>query len=138
MFLHLSVSHSVSCCGCLPQCMLGYTLPCADTPLGRQPLPLGRYKNPSPFPSPWADTPCPVHAGIQTPLPSACWDTQTPLPSACWDRYDYCGRYASYWKAFLFLMQTSNSMSAAFWKNVFQLCESFPSENSNLWRNLEF
>ena len=41
--------------------------------------------------SPWADIPrqtppCPVHAGIHTPLPSACWDTHTPLPSACWDR----------------------------------------------------
>ena len=40
--------------GCLPQCMLGYT------PLGRHP-------------------PNPVHAGIHTPLPSACWDTHTPL-----------------------------------------------------------
>ena len=29
--------------------------------------------------------PCPVHAGIHAPLPSACWDTHTPLPSACWD-----------------------------------------------------
>ena len=62
---------------------------------------------------PWADTtPCPVHAGIHTPLgrhplsrhpradtprqthtplgrhplPSACWDTH-PLPSACWDTH---------------------------------------------------
>ena len=34
--------------------------------------------------SPLADTPCPVHAGIYTPLPSACWDTH-PLPNACWD-----------------------------------------------------
>ena len=50
---------------------------------------------------PWADS-----------LPSACWDTHppcpvhagihTPLPSACWDRHGYCcGRYASYWNAFL-------------------------------------
>ena len=27
----------------------------------------------------------------------------TPPPSACWDRHGYCcGRYVSYWKAFLF------------------------------------
>ena len=43
---------------------------------------------------PWADMPpCPVHAGIHT----------HPLPSACWDSHGYCcGRYASYWNAFLF------------------------------------
>ena len=55
--------------------------------------------------SPWVDTPlgrplqgrppCPVHAGIHTPLPSACWDT--PLHSYC------SGWSASYWNAFLFL-----------------------------------
>ena len=40
------------------------------------------------------DTPCPVHAGIHTPPPSACWG----------DRHGYCcGWYASYWNAFLFL-----------------------------------
>ena len=45
---------------------------------------------------PWEDTPW------QTPPTlSACWDT--PLPSTCWDRHGYCcGRYASYWNAFLF------------------------------------
>ena len=38
-------------------------------PPGRQPTPPpGRH-------SPLADTPCPVHAGIHTPLCSACWDT---------------------------------------------------------------
>ena len=41
----------------------------ADTPLSRRP--------------PLADTPpCPVHAGIHTPLPSACWDTPLPPPAA--------------------------------------------------------
>ena len=35
--------------------------------------------------TPQADTPSsPVHAGIHTALPSACWDTH-PLPNACWD-----------------------------------------------------
>ena len=119
--------------GCLPQCMLGYTLPWADTPLGRHPLPLGRYP-----PPPGQTPPAQCMLGYKRPLLSACWDTHTPLPSACWDRHGYCcERYASYWKAFLFLMQTSNSTSGAFSKNVFQLCESCPSENSNLWRNLE-
>ena len=78
----------------------GRLTPWADTrhtPLGRHPL--------------WEDppgqtcTPCPVHAGIYTPLPSACWDTH-PLPSACWDTPpppdSHCsGWYASYWNAFL-------------------------------------
>ena len=51
MFLYLSVSHSVHG-GCLPQCMLGYPLPQAYTPLGRYPR---------------QTPPCPVHAGIHTP-----------------------------------------------------------------------
>ena len=42
----------------------GQTPPWADTPLGRHP--------------PGQTHPCPVHAGIHTPLPSACWDTHTP------------------------------------------------------------
>ena len=30
-----------------------------------------------------------------------------PLPSACWDRHGYCcGRYASYWNAFLFKVRS--------------------------------
>ena len=54
--------------------------------------------------TPWTDTPlqantpprqtppCSLHAGIHT-----------PMPSPCWDRHGYCcGRYASYWNAFLF------------------------------------
>ena len=48
--------------------------PRADTPLGRHP-------------------PFPMHAGIHTPLPSACWDT--PPGGHC------TRRYASYWNAFL-------------------------------------
>ena len=53
--LHLSVSHSVHRGrGCLPQCMLGYTLPSRETP-PRQTL-----------------------LRAETPLPSACWDTYTP------------------------------------------------------------
>ena len=47
----------------------------ADTPLGRHPqadTSLGRPLGQTPL---WADTlPCPVYAGIHTPLPSACWD----------------------------------------------------------------
>ena len=70
MFLHLSVSHSVWGGLCLSACW--------DTHTPGQT-------------SPWTDTPYPVHAGIHT-----------PLPSACWDRHGYCCRwYASYWNAFL-------------------------------------
>ena len=55
--------------------------PWTDTPLGRHPWAdtlLGRHPWAD---TPWADTPCPVHAGIHTPLSSACWDTHThPCP----------------------------------------------------------
>ena len=65
--------------------------PLGQTPPG-QTHPLGRHH-------PQADTPQPVHAGIHT---SACWDTHPSLPIVCWDRHGYCcGRYASYWNAFL-------------------------------------
>ena len=81
-----SVSHSVHGRGGLPQCMLGYTQPHADThPQADTPW----------ADTPWADTPqtdtlCPVHAEIHL------------LPTACWDRYGYCcGWYTSYWNAFL-------------------------------------
>ena len=96
MFLHLSVSHSLHR-GCLPQCMLGHT----HTPsLARHP--------------PGQTTP-----QTDNPLHSACWDTPTvqcmlgytPLHSACWDRHGYyCGRYASYWNAFLFWFNFMNNM----------------------------
>ena len=49
---------------------------------------------------------------------SACWDTHPPgqthppVPSACWDRLGYCcGRYASYWNAFLFSRNFEISVS---------------------------
>ena len=49
-------------------------------------------------PGPEADTPsCPVHAGIHTPLPSAC--LITPLPAQC--IRSTSGRYESYWNTFL-------------------------------------
>ena len=57
MFLHLSVSHSVHFTGGAM----------SATPPGRHPL---RADTP-----PGQTPPCPVHAGIHTPLPSACWDT---------------------------------------------------------------
>ena len=52
-----------------------------ETPLGRHPPPWADTPSPRQTPPPpgqtppWADTPHPVHAGIHTPLPSACWDT---------------------------------------------------------------
>ena len=52
-----SICHSVHKRVCIPECTG------ADTP----PL--------------WANTPsCPVHAGIHTPLPSACWDPPSGWP----------------------------------------------------------
>ena len=99
MFLHLSVSHSVHM-GCVSQHALGQTLP-GRYPPGRHLL--GRHP-------PGQTPPCPVHAGIHTPpLPSAFWDTHS-LPSACWDTHPFppgshcCGRYASYWNAYLFFV----------------------------------
>ena len=64
----------------LPQCMLGYTPPGADTPWSRYPQsrhPLG------------ADT----HPGADTPLHSACWEIRA---TSRW--------YASYWNAYLFIL----------------------------------
>ena len=69
---------------------------------------------------PWADTPCPVYAGIHTPLSSACWDSHPPAqcmlgytpPCPVHDGIHTCAtpppgghcsrRYASCWNAFLF------------------------------------
>ena len=106
--------------GFLPQCMLGYTHPWADTPLGRHPTgqtPLGRQpplcrhllgRHPP------GQTPSAQCMLGYTPLPSACWDTppaqcmlRYTVPSACRDRHGYCcGRYASYWNAFLLNMHS--------------------------------
>ena len=75
-------------------------------PLGRHPPgrhhPLGRH--------PQADTPLDRHPPGQTPpaqcmlrytAPAQCMLGYT-VPSACWNRHGYCcGRYASYWNAFL-------------------------------------
>ena len=87
----------------------------ADTSLRQTPP--GRHPQAD---TPWADTPCQVHAGIHTPpaqcmlgytasWPNACWDTHPPscpvhagiyAPTPNLD--GYCsGRYASYWNAFL-------------------------------------
>ena len=105
MFLHLSVSHSIH--GGVSSASVYAGI---HTSLGRHP--------PEQTP-PWAETPPGLTPPGQTPpgrhpLPSACWDTHPLLPSACWDRHDhYCGRYGSYWNAFLF-----GQKSALNWKNL--------------------
>ena len=110
MFLHLSVSHSVHG-GCITACT-------GQTPLLDRHTLLGRHPPPRP-----------VHAGIHTPLPNACWDTHTPaqcmlwyilLPNACWDTHtpgihpssqdDHCsGWYTSYWNAILYIYMFKTS-----------------------------
>ena len=71
-------------------------------PPGRHP-PLGRHSIGQTTPG--LTPPCPVHAGIHTPLPSACWDTHPPAQCMLGytpDLGGHCsGRYASYWNAFL-------------------------------------
>ena len=103
MFLHLSVSHSVHRRVCLSACWDTPTLG-RHHPLGRH-LPLGRHP-------PRADTPLPS-ACCDTHTPAKCMLGYTPLPSACWDRHGYCcGRYASYWNAFLFNKQFTQSFTS--------------------------
>ena len=107
MFLQVSVCPQGGR-GCPPQCMVGYTLPGADTPQSRHPLeqkapqeqttpqeqtppqkqtaPQSRHPHP-----PRADTPgnrCTPHPGSRHP---------PPRDGHC------CGRYTSYWNALLFL-----------------------------------
>ena len=74
-------------------------------PLARHPPsrhPLGRHPQANTLP------------GQKPPLPSGCWDTHTPLHSACWDAPTSppaghcCGRYASYWNAFLLSLNSLN------------------------------
>ena len=60
----------------LGRCTPGQVHPRPGSPPGHVRSP-GRY-------TPWVDTPCPVHAGIHTPLPSACSDTH-PVCSGCWE-----------------------------------------------------
>ena len=91
--------------GCLAD-----TLP-GQTPLGRHTPPLGRHPSPPRQTPPWTDTQPPwadtAPVGRQSPLGS-----KPPSPSD-----SHCsGRYASYWKAFLFLNN----------KGRLPLCEGIP------------
>ena len=88
MFLHLFVCPQ----GGLPQCMLGYQ------PSPREQTPPGADTPPRADTPPGADTPPPWGSrhppSVDTPR------EQAPTPPA--DGY-CCGRYASYWNAFLFI-----------------------------------
>ena len=113
MFSQVSVCPQGGVClwgECLPH-PLGRHPP-GQTPLGQTPpwqTPLGRHPpGQTPFPgqtppgqtSPRQTPPCPVHAGIHTPMSSACWDTPPcPVHAGIWST---SGRYASHWDAFLF------------------------------------
>ena len=69
--------------GCVSQHALGQTL-------------LGQ-------PFPWADTHCPVHAEIRTPLLSACWDTPLPLTTTAVDGTHTTGMHSCFpkWRSSL-------------------------------------
>ena len=86
MFLHLSVILFTGGCVCHGDMHVGGTVWQTPPTPGKHPLwvdiPSGRHP---PGQTPARQTPpSPVHAGIHTPLPSACWDTH-PLHSACLD-----------------------------------------------------
>ena len=112
--------------GCLPQCMLGYTPPGADTPLDQADTPTGA-ETPNPDqadtppdqadPSPQTrQTPPTRQTHTHTPDPPGTRQTpprtrQTPPPPREADSSipSTSGRYASYWNAFLL-----NEMYAAY------------------------
>ena len=83
--------------GGLPQCMLGYTPPppWEQTPLGADTSSLG-----ADTPLLGADTPLGVDTPLGAHLPLGAHPTQEQTPPPA-DGY-CCGRYASYWNAFLF------------------------------------
>ena len=81
MFLHLSVSHSVHR-GCLPQCMLGYIHPQADTPSQEQTTTRSRHPLRSRYPL-GADTPQEqTPPGSRHPPRADTAREQTPPPGA--------------------------------------------------------
>ena len=92
MFLHLFVIlFTGGGAGDLPQCMLGYHPLGADTP-------------PEPGTPPGADPPGSRHSHTQTPPEQTPPGTRHPSSGSrppLADGY-CCGRYASYWNAFLF------------------------------------
>ena len=90
MFLQASVILSTGKGG-LPQCMLGYHPPRADTPRSTHPP----GADPQGADPPGADTP--PGSRQQTTPPGA----DTPRHRVCWEIQSTRGRYASYWNAIL-------------------------------------
>ena len=111
--------------GCLPQCMVGYTPqsrhppgsrhpPRADTPQSRHPPEQTPPEQTPPEQTPWADTPqeqTPPRA--DTPLEQTPPGSRPPPPrdGHC------CGRYASYWNAFLFCEMYFEAVKKKFRQN---------------------
>ena len=96
--------------GCLPQSMLGYHTPPPgpDTPpWTRHPPPWSRH-HPWDQTPPWTDTPLEPDTIEQRP---------PPHPPT---RYGHCcGRYASYWNAFLFNICLLYWYKVDFWRKFF-------------------
>ena len=93
MFLQVSVCPQEGW-GCLPQCMLGYHMPPEQTHIPTGSRHPSRSRPPPEQVPPGADTPEQTPPPKQTPPRS-----RHPPP-----RYSHCcGRYASYWNAFLFV-----------------------------------
>ena len=98
MFLLLSVILSTG--GCLPQYMLGYHPPGADTTREQTP-PRSRHNTPQEQTPPLEQTPRSRHPPEQTPPP--------PPRKAYSSIRSTSGRYASYWNAFLFFWRSIDS-----------------------------
>ena len=108
-YVFTSVCHSVHRGGCLSQCMLGYTPPGADTPSPRS-------RNPPGADTAWYQTPqeqTPPKSR-HTPRSRPPLRSRHPLHSACREIRATKGRYASFWNAYLVVINSCLSPRHAF------------------------
>ena len=122
MFLHLSV---ILFTGGLPQCMLGYHPPPPEQTPPRPRTPQSRH------PLDQAPPPPSRHPPDQAPPGSRHLRTRHPPPPA--DGY-CCGRYVSYWNAFLFTRGFTISINHLIHRNV-HYSGKFDIVNLNIHRH---